>query len=125
LRDYIVLWNRLSGDASGRYWFPTNPGPQSAPGGFQQEAEKVYVPMPNEKTLTAFFNHSVQYDTNNAFLINGFYMTYAGGWQSYFGGNRAGGWSDLTLVPTSDAFGALYGRPARDPATGKFITQKY
>jgi hypothetical protein len=125
VRDYIVLWKVLGLDSVTRWTANfggdvTFTNPDIPP----NQAEKVYVRVPNEQLLLDAFNRDAGDLTSQAMIIDSNTFTFHEGWSRLFGGNTPGGYARLSDVPTSDAFGALHGRPARD-STGKFIVNPY
>jgi hypothetical protein len=121
MRDYFVLWKYVDVDGI-THWFEADPGPYQFPNipDLTNPSIKVFVRVPDKKLLTDFFNKYSGFPTQNGMTLDTFSFSFAAGWSRMFGGNTEGGYLKLASVPTSDAFGALYGRPARSP-DGRFI----
>jgi len=120
MRDYIVLYRLFdSSKEQGFYWVTDDPGSQGEPhdDGF---SVKTYVRLPDQTLLASFFNHDLRPFVSNFVSIDGNHFAYGEAWGRIFGGDVVGGYSKVDLVPTSAAYGAIPGRPARD-SRGRFI----
>jgi hypothetical protein len=123
MRDYIVLWNRP--EVSGvKTWYADDPGNIPYPNVPDEQliSERVYVRIPNEKLLLDAFNKGKGFLNDCSIKLDSATYSFHEGWGRLFGATTPGGYSKLSDVPTSDAIGALFGRPARDPETGRFVS---
>jgi hypothetical protein len=120
MRDYITLWRQTKPNENFFTWFLEDQGnsdPESDP--FYRTV-KIYVRIPDRALLLRWFNTGITSFSTNYVSINGNHFSLAEGWGNIFGATTVGGYAKLTDVPTSDAYGALHGRPARDDQ-GRFI----
>jgi len=125
MRDYIVVWVRTDFPSNKHRWYADDPGGQNAPDPSPvYNGTKIFTRMPNQQMILDCFNRSADNPLDNYMQVTGTRYSFADGWKQLFGGDTEGGYLDLNDVPTSDAFGALHGRPARAP-DGKFIVNPY
>src|SRR4029077_11178042 len=120
MRDYIVLWRqRDTAQVNQVKWFADDPG-SGNDFGDPVPSVKTYVRVPDESLLLRWFNHDLEPYPSTSISENGVVFGWATMWGRQFGGNIIGGYDNLGAVPTSDAYGALHGRPARGE-NGQFI----
>jgi len=127
MRDYFVLWTRQTPDTGVRVFYADDPGTIGDPDAdVYLPSSKIYVRIPDQNLLLRFFNQDTGDATNNFVKMDSFTFRYHEAWGRIFGahGPIPGGYQKLSDMPTSDAFGALHGRPARG-FDGRFIRNPF
>jgi len=126
MRDYIVLWRKFDEGLQHFTWHADQPNPDNhAFPPPDPDVSKVYVRVPNQELLLRWFTTNEDGQSPDYYVhIGPVQKAFPEAWSFYFGGDTFGGYTSLDKVPTSDAFGALHGRPARDSG-GKFIVNPY
>jgi|SRR5215471_12710185 len=122
MRDYIVLFRSFNADLPNHWeWFPDGGAEEnvSGPSGVNSPI-KTYVRIPNQTLLLECLNRIRLPLNTDYYSENGNHFGVDEMWSRLFGGDIVAGYSSLSKMPTSDAYGALHGRPARD-SRGRFI----
>jgi hypothetical protein len=121
MRDYFVFY--AEDNEGNLLWHADDPGGANSADdlGFVR-VHKVFVRVPTKSMLLAYLN-STSYP--QSFVTFNFTVrSFASFWSGLFGGDFEGGYLNLADMPSSDAFGFIHGRPARDE-DGKFIVDPY